>query len=666
MISIYSLLLAPAWAVDDADDAGEHVVVTAYRFSDAPDDATVSTSVLDEEEIGNGRPTLEMGEALAQVPGVFVANRTNFAQDTRLSIRGFGSRSAFGIRGVRVILDGIPLTLPDGQSQIDTLDFANIGRMEVLRGPAGSLYGNAAGGVLVLQSKRAEQDFEGELSATVGSFGLLKNVIASRTQVGESEVALFASRTAMSGWREQSSVQHTVAQARLQVPLSDRVSWSGNVHYVRAPVADDPGGLTPEDFDAQPRSAASTNRDFGTGEDLSQLQIGTRFVVDPRPDHRLELVGHAGLRTFSGRIPFTVLGFDRDFYGALGLYRWQAGTGRLRSQLSAGIEWQGQQDSRRNEGNDGGLPSGEVVAHQDERVSSLGVFVQERLDITDRVIAMVSGRYDRVAFRLTDRLLADGDISGSRTFDQATGQAGVRVAVLDELSAFANVAQSFETPTLSELVNSSGDGGLDPDLRAQRALSGELGVQLQRDDLDVQAAAFVIGLDNELLRQEDDEGRAFFTNAGRSRRVGAELFARYQPLDFLELRGSYTWMRAEFREEERLGQQVPGLPEHRGFLRARVTQSGVHAAAEAEILSRLFADDANETTAPAYGLVGLRAGYLLTELDPLHVDLTLGVRNLLDADFADNTRINAFGDRYFEPGQPRHVYAQLTLSYGKK
>ena len=641
----------------------EQVVVTAYRFADASGDAPFSTTVLEESEIGLGRPTLEMGEALSQVPGVFVANRSNFAQDTRLSIRGFGTRAAFGIRGIRVILDGIPLTLPDGQSQVDSLDFANIGRIEVLRGAAGSLYGNAAGGVLVLETKRPTDQPEAELVNTLGAFGLFKSAIGARTTVGKTDVSLFASRTALGGWRQQSSVEQVAVQSYVATPLAPNIDWSANIHYVRAPTADDPGGLTLEDFEANPQAAAQTNLDSKTGEDLSQLQIGSRLVLTPAPAHRFEVVGHAGVRTFDGRIPFQLINFNRDFFGGFATYRWRAGLGILNSQLAVGLELQGQQDSRRNEGNDNGLPNGEIRAHQNEQVNSFGAFVQERLDVGERVRVLGSARFDRVEFSLTDRLLADGDVSGARTFNQGTGQGGVLVRIVDRLSAFANIAQSFETPAFSELVNSSGDGGLDPDLQAQRALTVEGGVQVNAPNYQFQASGFYIDLQNELIRQEDDEGRAFFTNAGLSRRFGAEVFAQYQPLRWLEFRGSYSWLRAEFREPDRIGVIVPGIPEHRGFLRARFMKWGFHAAAEGEFVGGQFADDANMVEADAYGLLGIRAGYTLTLLDPVEFDLTIGARNLLNVSYVDNTRINAVGGRYFEGGLPRHFYGQLTIRY---
>ena len=640
-------------------------MVVGSRFGDGSADIPANTSVLGPDEIGLGRPTLELGEALSQVPGVFVENRSNFAQDTRLSIRGFGSRAAFGIRGVRVILDGIPLTLPDGQSQVDSLDLANIGRIEVLRGPAGSLYGNAAGGVLRLETKRPGLRPEAETTQTVGAFGLWKATAAGRMRAGETDVSLFVSRTAMNGWREQSSVEQVVAQSRIATTLAPNVRWSAQVHYVRAPVADDPGGLTPDDFRDTPEAAAETNLNFGTGEDLSQLQAGTQLVAVPAPGHRIEVTGHAGMRTFEGRIPFRIVTFDRDFFGGLALYRWAAQAGIVDNQLSAGLEVQGQQDARRNEGNDEGRPDGTVSLAQNERATSLGAFLQDRMRLGERVVLLGSVRYDRVGFRLTDALLANGDVSGQRTFDQLTGQGGVLVSLVDRLDLFANVSQSFETPTFTELVDITSDGGLRDDLDAQRAVSFDGGLRVRAQTYALEASVFDIELRNELIRQEDDEGRQFPIAAGRSRRVGAEAFGRYEPVDGVEFRGSYSWLRATFQDDDRIGVRVPGIPEHRGFARVRVMRNGFHGAVEGEFVGGRFADDANAVRADGFSRLGARIGYTW---DPARVagpeaDLTVGIRNVLGVSYVDNVRINAIGERYFEAGLPRHVYGQLTLAW---
>ncbi|MEL6345257.1 MAG: TonB-dependent receptor [Myxococcota bacterium] len=657
-----------AHAQDDGDDAAletasEEMLITASRSSVAGQ-MPVSGAVLTTDQIQLGRPTLELGEALGQTPGVFVANRGNFAQDSRISIRGFGARAAFGIRGIRVVLDGIPLTLPDGQSQIDSVDPGNLGRIEVLRGPAGSLYGNAAGGVLMLETAQAGRlGAEAELRTTVGSFGLWKVSGAARTRTEEMDASVYVSQTDLDGWREQSGMRQTVAQTRLAARLTPSVRLSTHMHYVRSPYADDPGALTPEDADADPQQAAEVNRDFGTGEAVSQLQAGVRLLVTPHRDHAWTLVAHGGLRTFDGAIPFRTIQFDRDFYGALSTYRWSAGGGTVRSDLTVGAEAQAQVDDRRNEGSAEGVPDGVLSLSQAEQAVNIGAFVQERLEIARRVIVLGSGRWDQVSYDLEDRLLDDGDQSGARTFEQITGQGGVRVRVMDGLEGYANASQSFETPTISELVVAAG-GGLDADVDPQRALQGEGGVAFRQPMFDLDVAGFIIDLQDELIPQEDEEGRTFFTNAGRSRRRGVEASADVRPVTGVELTGAYTWMRATFESGEQEGLRTPGLPEHLGFVRVRYSRARAHVAVESELVGDIVATDANDVTADSYTLAGLRAGYTLPLRDMSSVDVVLGVRNLLNVDYVDNVRINGAGGRYFEPGPPLSVYGQITVKTG--
>ncbi|MEO0606012.1 MAG: TonB-dependent receptor plug domain-containing protein, partial [Myxococcota bacterium] len=382
------------------------LIVTASRASGTTGPMPVSGATLDYDDIADGRPTIELGEALSQVPGVFVSNRTNFAQDSRIAIRGFGARAAFGVRGIRVLLDGIPLTLPDGKSQIDSIDMANLGRLEVLRGPSGSAYGNASGGVLTLTTRRAEgEGIEVDADTTLGSFGLWKTTAAVRSSTEQTDVSLFASRTQLAGWREQSGTEQVVAQAHVATWLAPALRWTTNVHFVDAPVADDPGGLTPEDAENDPRAASEVNRTSGTGEALSHLQAGTRLVGTIGSDHQIEVVAHAGLRAFDAAIPFRTIQFDRDFYGGLATWRWSTRPAPVQSQLVVGVEAQGQDDDRRNEGNDAGRPDGTISLSQQERATSLGAFVQERLSFDERAVLLGAVRYDRVAFRLEDRLL---------------------------------------------------------------------------------------------------------------------------------------------------------------------------------------------------------------------------------------------------------------------
>ncbi len=648
------------------------MVVTGSRTEEPLPATPFSASVLTTADIGAGRPTLSLGESLAQVPGVFVSSRGNYAQDSRLSIRGFGGRAAFGVRGIRVVIDGIPLTLPDGQTPIDLVDLANVGRIEVLRGPAGSLYGNAAGGVLSIESKLAPATPRAEVFNLVGAFETWKLAASGQGRFGGTDVSVFASRTETGGYREQSGTERIAAQARTVTRIADGVRWMNVVHYNQIPFAEDPGGLTPEDFDSAPRSAAGPNRQFATGETSSQLQLGSRLVADAGRHHRFELSGHAGIRDFVNAIPARTVAFTRNFFGGLLVYRWQEPTWLHGHRLAIGGEVQAQVDRRSNQGNRGGRPDGRVLLLQDEQAVALGAFAQESLTLFDGFSVLASARYDRTDFELSDDLRDARDTSGQRSFDQLTAQAGLSVrpsawfdgpsAPLD-LELFGNVAQAFETPTLTELVNSAPDGGLSPSLDAQKALSYEAGARLRAPGFAAEAVGFYLDIEDELVPGEDELNRTIFTNAGASRRAGAELSVRWQAARQLELLGAYTWLLATYEDEGRAGKLLPGLPEHRLFGRARYDDGRIHATFELEWVDERFADDANLVASPAYALAELRVGLRFALGPEWTGDLVVGARNLFDVPYADGIRPNAFGRRYFESGAPLNLFGALTVTF---
>ena len=652
------------------DLAEEQIVVIGTRTQEGFERSPYATAVLDREDVVGARPTLQLGEALSQVPGVFVTSRENFSQDSRVSIRGFGARSAFGIRGLRVVLDGIPLTLPDGQSQIDSLDMAHIGRIEILRGPAGSLYGNAAGGVLMLESRVPDAPLEAQTRFLVGDFGTAKLNASAGAQLGdEAWVSAFVSRTRTDGWRPLAAAEQTVAQVRAVTRLSDAVRWSAAVHWVDAPVADDPGGLTLEQFRSEPRSAAAVNERFATGEVLSQLQAGSRLEVDWRPEQRTELSAHAGLRDFRNSVPFRTVDFTRDFFGALLVHRWSEASWLSGHRLVLGAEVQGQEDRRGNQGNSGapadggiGAPDGELSLLQTERVLGLGLFAQERLALLPQLELLASARYDRIEFDVED-FLGEGAATGGRLFDRLTGQGGVSWQPVERFTLFANVSQAYEAPTTTELVSAAPDGGLSPTLDAQSAVSYELGARTRGRRYRAELTGFFIDLEDELVSAEDAEGRDVFTNAGRSQRVGAEAWFRYRPWSRLELLAAYTWLRATYEDEGREGNLLPGLPEHRLFGRIRYDDGTAFAAAEVEWVDVRFADDANEVAAPAHALVEVRAGARARLGSEWLGILSLGIRNLADVRYVDNVRPNAFGGRALEPGAPLSVFSTLELRY---
>lgn len=296
----------------------------------------------------------------------------------------------------------------------------------------------------------------------------------------------------------------------------------------------------------------------------------------------------------------------------------------------------------------------------------MGAFLQERLELVDNLTFVGGLRYDYVGFEVRDDYLDDGDTSGDRDFDQVTARAGLSYALAPEITPFVNIAQSFETPTLSELVLSSdSQAALDPDLSPQRALATELGARGEIDGnrFRYEATAFVIELEDELLPAEDASGRNFYTNAGKSRRVGAELWASVRIIPALELTASYSWLRSTFENGEYAGNPTPGLPEHRVFAKARYDDGMIFAGVDVEWVAERWANNEATAKAPAHTLASARGGVRVPLGSELTGEIGVGLRNLFDVRYAENVRINAFGSRYFEPGPPLSIYGTFRLIF---
>lgn len=649
MVALLWVLGAAVPPVGSSTVTGAEQVRIVGRRLDGPSRMRPWASFrLGEKEVRNGRATLSLGESLSRVPGVFVTSRRNFAQDTRLSIRGFGARSAFGIRGIRVFLDGIPLTLPDGQTQLDTLDLAHVGRIDLLRGAAGSIYGNAAGGVLWIESPRPPPVPQVRAWTLAAPRGTWKLATTGQGRLGPAELSVFASRVTTDGYRERSAAEQWIVQAKILIRLSRSLRWTQVVHFVEAPKAEDPGGLTPSDFRSNPRQAAAPNLEFRTGEAVTQLQAGSLLDAKLALDHRLQASVHGGLRDFRNALPFRTVSFVRTFFGGRLDYRWsEPSWGHT---LSAGLEGQFQRDRRENQGNDGGVPDGNLSLLQDESVDNLGVHLRERIEPWNVLGLFAGGRYDRIRFDVDDQLQS---ADGSRIFDQVTASGGLLLNDLGPFEAFASFARSFETPTTTELVNSAPGGtGLSRDLAPQRSNSWELGARWRDQRLFVELTGFFIDLEDELVPNEDVTGRVVFSNAGRSERIGTELFLRYRPLPHLEMVVSHSWLRARFTAGERDGRTVPGLPEHRLFARLGWDDGRLFGAAELEWVSARFADDENRIQAPDHALAELRLGARFEVTRRWKGELSIGLENVFDVRWVDNIRVNGFGDRVFEPGLP--------------
>lgn len=653
----------------------EEIVVTATRLERELDNVPAAVSVVGEDEIQLARQQLALDESLSRVPGLFMQNRYNFAQDLRISMRGFGARANFGIRGIQILVDGIPETLPDGQGSVDTLDLGATSQIEVIRGPSSTLYGNASGGVISVTSEPPPEDPFAELRVSGGRYDFRKLQLKAGGQ-GESVGYLVSlSDMEFGGFREQSRHENSQLSGRFNVDFEQGRELLAVVNVTDQPVSDDPGGVTAQMAAQNPGAARPANVDFDSGETLEQERVGFVYEMPLGSDrHTLSARNYYIWRDFDNSLPFVdggMVEFDRFFAGGGLSYTYDGYWLDRPNRLVVGFDYDDQDDDRRRYDNDFGT-RGALAFDQNENVRSQGLFVQNELSVTEALQLTLGVRVDEVEFDVTDHFLADGDDSGRRELDGTSPMAGLVYALLPELNVYATYSTAFETPTTTEFNNPSGGGGFNPFLEPQDASNVELGLRGRVGERHrYEAAVFSIDVDDELIPFEvpGSPGRDYYVNAGRSSRDGLELSLITQPADNLRATVSYTYSDFEFDRfvdsggQNFAGNTIPGTTEHVLFGEVSYEDSrGWFGALDVLHIGEQYADNANTAVNDSYTLSNLRVGY---EYESGTVALTpfVAVNNLFDESYNANVRINAFGGRYFEPGPGRNAYAGVTLNW---
>jgi len=621
-----------------------------------------------------------LDDALAALPGLQVQNRFNFSTGERIAIRNFGARAQFGVRGVRILVDGIPATLPDGQSTLDHLDLAALGRVEVLRGPGAALYGNAAGGVIHFRTRAPPRTpFQAGLRSLTGSHGMT-NVQASvaGTRRGWTYRAT-GSRLRYDGFRinplsagreTYGGATRTVFNAVLGAPLG-----RGRLRAVVNGVglsAENPGSLSASILAEGDRQAYRFNVLRRTRKHLRQGQTGLTWR-GPAGSLDAELAVWGLRRVLDTSIPTRVVDLARWAGGMRALFRGGAETPVGRLSLGGGLEVELQRDDRRNHVNENGT-AGALTLDELETVRSTGLFLQGRLEPDNRLALTAGLRYDRFRFQAVDHFFGGGDPddSGVRSMDAFSPSVGVVASPLRGIELFGNVATSFETPTTTELVNRPGGaGGFNPDLEPERGWTLEGGVRLRRSDVwAVEITSFRTALARELVPFEvaHAPGRTFFRNAGSSLHRGVEVALDGRPASALRVRATYTRIDARFRtyvteNGEYSGHRIPGLAPQRADLTATWRPGPWSVEGRARYRDALPADDANTAEAESAFLLDLRASRDGLSIGGVHAVPFAGISNVLARRYVASVVVNAFGGRYFEPGPGRTFHLGLALTW---
>ena len=652
----------------------EEMVIYAARIAKSATESPYALGVVTEEIIQKGAQQIGLDESLAHLPGIFLQNRYNFAQDLRVAIRGSGARGNFGVRGIKIIVDGIPHTLADGQGQLDSIDISSVGRVEVLRGASSSLYGNASGGVLNIISESATSSPFVELKIAVGDYGFSQQQIKTAGKFDQGDYLLSLNNTGIDGYRAQSSAKNRNLYTRLRWELDDLSELTFVASLFDSPLAQDPGGITLADALADPSHARDRNALFDSGESIDQQKLGFNYRRDIAEEQSLAARGFVMWRDFENSLPFTPGGmveFDRLFLGGGLEYSFSGSQINFNGPLIIGLDYELQTDDRRRYNNHQGQ-RGDLVLDQRERVASLGVFAQKEIGITDTLGLSVGLRYDRIQFDVNDAYLIDGEDSGDRTLDSVSGNIGAVWQVTNTINLYSTIATSFETPTTTEFANPEG-GGFNQQLEPQQAISYEIGIKGTSTSSKIvyDMTLFHMRLDDELLGYELDifPGRTFYDNAGESNRQGVELAVSYEPTPGLRTSLAYTYSDFEFGNSSNSltaqldGNRIPGVPEH--LLHGAMSYqhaTGFYASMDLLVVGSLYADNRNRTKTDSYEVANLRIGWN-HHWGELELSPYLGINNLSDSDYFSNVRLNAFGGRYFEPAPQKNLYMGIGARY---
>lgn len=674
---------------------GDTVVITGTRVPDAAFDVPASVSRIDGSAIRDSRLQVNLSESVGGVPGLLARDRQNYAQDVQLSVRGFGARASFGIRGVRLYVDGIPATLPDGQGQISHADLGSAARIEVLRGPFSALYGNSSGGVLQVFTEEGEGQPTLQLGAAAGSDNVQRLSAKALGKVDGLGYVVHASRFETDGYREHSAARRDLGNAKLTWRTGEAGKLTLVANSVAVPNAQDPLGLTREQFEADPRSVDPAAIAFDTRKNFNQTQLGATYEhqVDARNTLSLMLYG-GGRHTqqfqaiptapqASPLHPGGVIQLERDYWGTDARWTLRDAAAALPYTVVAGLAYDRLDEQRQGYQNFIGSTlgvQGELRRDESNRVTSVDPYLQATLQPTPEWRLDAGVRHSTIDVRSQDHYVVgiNRDDSGATEFSATTPVLSLMFKANEQLHLYAAAGRGFETPTLNELAyRADGSAGLNFALKPARSVNVELGAKLRQGPHAIDLALFDTHTEDEIVTVRNSGGRASFGNAGRTRRYGAELSWSAQVASDWRAQAALTWLEAHYRDSFMVcsgtpctapnltipaGNRIPGLA--RGSAYAAVNwapATGWRAGFEARLLGDVPVNDANTDAAESYAIVSASVGYVFN-VGVWELNGFVRGDNLSDRRYAGSVIVNESNARYFEPAPGRIWLAGLTAS----
>ena len=686
-----ALLLPLIAAAQTADE--QTMVVTAAPTTVSELDTPAAVSVVNGDEMRQAAPRVNLSESLGAVPGLQVQNRQNYAQDLQLSIRGFGSRSTYGVRGLRIYVDGIPATMPDGQGQTSNIDIGSVDTIEVLRGPFSALYGNSSGGVINVTSQTGTQPPTVEASSYYGSFGTwhygmkATGAVGDGSHAGDVDYTVSTNRFTTHGYRDHSGARKNLANARLGVRINDVSKLTLLLNSVDIK-ANDAGGLTADEWRDNPRQSPRGDQ-YNTRKNTRQTQAGLRYERQLSAQDDLSVMMYAGERetTQFQSIPRSPQLKPSHAGGVIDLTRHYQGIDtRLTHRgellvpvtLTAGLDYENMSERRKGYENfvmvNGAPQYGEQGAlRRNERnlMWNVDPYLQTQWQLTDKLSLDAGVRYSSVWFDSNDYYITpgNGDDSGDASYHKWLPAGSLKYALTDAWNVYLSAGRGFETPTINELsYRSDNQSGLNFGLKPSTNDTVEIGSKTRLGNGLLTAALFQTNTDNEIVVNSSSGGRTSYKNAGKTRRQGMELGLDQQFGESWRLKAAWTWLDATYRtnvcdDASCNGNRIPGIARNMGYASfGYQPEQGWYAGSDIRYMSDIMANDENTAKAPSWTVVGLTTGYKWS-YGRMDMDLFGRVDNLFDREYVGSVIVNESNGRYYEPAPGRNYGIGLNLAW---
>lgn len=677
------------------------VVVTATRQAQNSFDLPVAIDVVEQKNIKDGQLQMNLSESLIRVPGITAQSRTQQAQDPQISSRGFGSRSSFGVRGVRVYVDGIPLTMPDGQGQPGVVDLSSIKSIEVMRGPFSSLYGNSSGGVIQMFTQDAPATPTIGATTMFGSYDTKRNVLEAAGQLEGLEYSLNVSNFESDGYRANSASNKQMATAKFRFNLNEDTRVTALVNWFDQE-AQDPLGL-----DRRRAFSSATRNDVvpaalfaNTSVKRDHTQVGFNIEHTLNENNKISLIPYVGTRrnaqiltttataTSLGGTTARLSQIERSFYGSD--LRWD-NNGQLGSMpynVALGLNYGKSSDDRLDTtvlvtGN-----AANNLNRNEENISSnFDQYIQGRLSVTPTIDVHAGARHTKVKLEVKDNFLTagnpgQGNNSGSVEYQKTTPVIGVIWKATEKLNFYANFGKGFETPTFIEAafdnVNANIASKPNLSLKAAESRNIEIGAKaFLTDNIRANLTVFRVDTDNEIVTRQTVAGRSSFQNAGETKRTGAEASIDAAFENNISLFAAYTLLNAKFEDPfvtvinaggatgtVKSGNRIPGTYKSQvyGEVAWKYPTLGFFSALEGRHNSEVYVNDINTDKAPSYTIFNVRAGFE-QNLTNWRFKEYIRVENITDKDYIGSVRVNDGNALFFEPAAGRNYLVGLTAQY---